>query len=142
MLFQPAGPVPLAATPPAGGLPSTNFPSHSSSIRVQRGGKIHIRVPKGNCVKMPVQGGAFKNGAGTASSPRFVCSTAFFGDAPSPPLLARFLVRSLEARARAGANEPVAGSGSCDKVPQNSAQKLNFARRRSVCPNSGIRTTV
>ncbi len=31
--------------------------------------------------------GVFKKGAGTASSPRLV-STAFYGDEPSPPLLA------------------------------------------------------
>ena len=30
---------------------------------------------------------AFKNGAGPASSPRFVRSTAFYGNEPSPPLL-------------------------------------------------------
>ena len=28
--------------------------------------------------------GALKNGAGTASSPRFVSTTAFYGDEPSP----------------------------------------------------------
>ena len=33
---------------------------------------------------------AFKNGAGTASSPRFVSRTAFYGDEPPPPLLAHF----------------------------------------------------
>src|SRR5207247_6465695 len=31
------------------------------------------------------RGGAFKNGAGTASSPRFVDRMPFFGDEPSPP---------------------------------------------------------
>src|SRR5439155_9640196 len=36
---------------------------------------------------------AFTNG--TASSPRFVSSTAFQGDVPSPPLLAHFLERAL-----------------------------------------------
>ena len=39
--------------------------------------------------------GASKNGAGTASSPHFVSSTAFHGDEPSPPLLDRFLKRTL-----------------------------------------------
>ena len=34
--------------------------------------------------------GAFKNGAGKASFPRFVNSLAFFGDEPSPRLLAHF----------------------------------------------------
>ena len=38
--------------------------------------------------------GAFKNGAGTASSPRFVNRLSFFGDEPSPPLLAHFLGRA------------------------------------------------
>src|SRR6266581_4999129 len=38
--------------------------------------------------------GAFKHGAGTASSPRFVGSTAFYRDEPSPPLYARFLERN------------------------------------------------
>src|SRR3989442_15123104 len=50
MLFQSAGPSPPAVTPRAGGLPSTNFASNSSLIRLQRGGKIHKLVPKGNCV--------------------------------------------------------------------------------------------
>ena len=39
--------------------------------------------------------GASKNGAGTASSPHFVSSTAFDGDEPSPPLLDRFLKRTV-----------------------------------------------
>src|SRR6266516_505329 len=39
--------------------------------------------------------GAFKKGAGTTSSPRLVSSTAFYGDEPSPPLLAHFLERTL-----------------------------------------------
>ena len=39
--------------------------------------------------------GAFKNGAGTASSPQLVIRTAFFGDEPSPPLLTDFLERTL-----------------------------------------------
>ena len=33
---------------------------------------------------------AFKNGAGTASSPRLFSSAAFYGDTPSPPRLTRF----------------------------------------------------
>ena len=45
----------------------------------------------------PAQG-AFKNGAGTASSPRFVNSLSFFGDEPSPPLSAHFLERTPPAR--------------------------------------------
>ena len=44
--------------------------------------------------------GAPKNGAGTASSPHFVRSTAFCGDEPSPPLLARVVKRSLMAPAQ------------------------------------------
>ena len=39
--------------------------------------------------------GEFKNGAGTASSPSFVSSTAFCGDEPSPTLLANFLELTL-----------------------------------------------
>ena len=39
--------------------------------------------------------GAFKNGAATASSPRFVNNLSFFGDEPFPPLLAHFLERAL-----------------------------------------------
>jgi len=42
-----------------------------------------------NALMMNIRRGAF-NGAGTALSPRFVSSTAFFGDEPSPPLLACF----------------------------------------------------
>ena len=41
------------------------------------------------------------NGAGTASSPHFVSSTAFYGDEPSPPLLVRFLERTLLTPAQA-----------------------------------------
>src|SRR5882724_4733221 len=52
---------------------------------LQEGRKIGARLRQG----------AFKNGAGTASSPRLVSSTAFYGDEPSPPLLAHFLERSL-----------------------------------------------
>src|SRR6266567_8699064 len=44
--------------------------------------------------------GALKNGAGTASSPRFVNGPAFYGDGPSPPLLAHFLERTLPALTR------------------------------------------
>jgi hypothetical protein len=36
---------------------------------------------------------AFKNGMGTASSPRLVSVGAFYGDEPSPPLFADFLER-------------------------------------------------
>ena len=39
--------------------------------------------------------GVLKKGAGTASSPRLVSSMAFYGDEPSPPLLAHFLERTL-----------------------------------------------
>src|SRR6266705_3980384 len=43
--------------------------------------------------------GAFQTGAGTASSLRFVGRTAFYGDEPSPPLLAHFrLLPSSTAR--------------------------------------------
>ena len=42
--------------------------------------------------------GEFKNGAGTASSPRFVNNLSFFGDEPSPHLLAHFLERALAGR--------------------------------------------
>ena len=40
----------------------------------------------------------FKNGAGTASSPRFLNRLSFFGDEPSPPLLAHSLERALAGR--------------------------------------------
>src|SRR6266404_8391688 len=39
---------------------------------------------------------AFKNGAGTASSPRLVSGTAFYGHEPYPPLLAHTPNRSEE----------------------------------------------
>ena len=39
--------------------------------------------------------GAFKNGAATASSPRFVNNLSFFGDEPSTLLLDHFLERAL-----------------------------------------------
>ena len=45
---------------------------------------------------------AFKNGAGTASSPRLVIRTEFYGDEPCPPLLADFLERALCRNSRPG----------------------------------------
>ena len=36
--------------------------------------------------------GPFKNWAGTASSRRFVNGLSFFGDEPTPPLLAHFII--------------------------------------------------
>ena len=45
--------------------------------------------------------GEFKKGAGTASSSRLDSSTAFYGDEPSPPLLARVVKRTLLTQAQA-----------------------------------------
>jgi hypothetical protein len=39
--------------------------------------------------------GTFKNGAGTASSLRFVSATAFYGDEPSAPPLIHFVEHTL-----------------------------------------------
>ena len=50
--------------------------------------------PAGRPKPLPPQG-ASENGAGTASYPHSVSSTAFHGDEPSPPLLARVLERTL-----------------------------------------------
>src|SRR2546425_12676527 len=44
--------------------------------RVRRGGPADLEIWSQD---------AFKNGAGTASSPRLVSSTEFYGDEPSPP---------------------------------------------------------
>jgi len=64
------------------------------------GNNPFVNRPAGKPKPLTPQG-ASKNGAGTASSPHFVSSTAFYGDEPSPPLLARVLERTLLTPAQA-----------------------------------------
>ena len=64
------------------------------------GNNPFVNRPAGRPKPLTPQG-ASKNGVGTASSPHFVSSTAFYGDEPSPPLLARALKRTLLTTAQA-----------------------------------------
>jgi len=63
------------------------------------GNNPFVNRPAGRPKPLAPQG-ASKNGAGTASSPHFVSSTAFYGEEPSPPPPDRFLKRTLLAPAQ------------------------------------------
>jgi hypothetical protein len=66
------------------------------------------------------------NGAGTASSPRLVSSTVFYGDEPSPRLLAHFLERTLGALDGVGKGRrcPGAAGGTSDVRRSGRTEKL------------------
>ena len=72
---------------------------------------------------MKVGGGRVQEWGGnaTASSPRFVSSRAFYGDEPSPPLLAHFRERTLR----------VDGGLALD-VPVWQSLALDCARKRAL----------
>jgi|SRR6266516_4853364 len=81
------------------------------------------------------------NGAGTASSPRLVSSAVFYGDEPSPRLLAHFLERTLGALDGVGKGRrcPGAAGGTSDVRRSGRTEKLqerlllipaDFKRRR------------
>ena len=76
-----------------------------------------------NARMMNIRPGVF-NGAGTASSPRFVGGIAFYGDEPSPPLLAHFLplLQTTDLLER------TFNIGSIDPIPSN---------RRHLAPGTG-----
>jgi hypothetical protein len=101
-LFQVADPVTevvkaVAPTPRAAVCVNANA-APTNWFRL--GNNPFVNRPAGRPKPLTPQG-AYKNGAGTASSPHFVSSTAFYGDEPSPPLLARFLERTLLTPAQA-----------------------------------------